>query len=562
VTPADSERARTGELQRLGALVRLHVVLAYRQASGSSRGERAAASVVLVLALVWTALLAFGLGRITFRVGQDLGPHTSAMQGVFVGFGLAFALLFTICGMFEKGMGGGIDLSRLFHLPVPSWAMVGSGLTARFAAPHMALPAGFVVGYPVVALTTGHPWYALAFVPAALLWFVHLNLILTVVSLLTIRVRASRRLVEGGALLGIILFFAYIAVAATPAQARLDHAVTAAIGLVKGYWDAVYPILLVLPGVSPLTWVHDGGRGALLLLLALVEAVAMFLFARRTVDRLAVTGATAGSAARRSHHATQPIHASLLERMVRWPLLAKDLRMMVRDPTTRLESVVFFTLPLTFGLLLAGRDSAHGEQLLHHLFPLLVVFMLKDRITNHLCREADGLLVILGSTLPRWRILVEKNLSTLVVVLLLMTVPAGLLVWHGATAVSILLDYVFAVSFALLFFGAGNLLAILVPIPMAVKKGQLTTSVPLARVLLSELVQLCVLGLMSCVALPLFAVHLVFVEVAQPAGSTVLAMTGMLVYGLGTYVLLLRGAAALFGVSEPELYEKVIRARG
>jgi hypothetical protein len=41
-----------------------------------------------------------------------------------------------------------------------------------------------------------------------------------------------------------------------------------------------------------------------------------------------------------------------------------------------------------------------------------------------------------------------------------------------------------------------------------------------------------------------------------------LAVLGMLVYGLGIYVILLAAATALFSISEPELYEKVVRARG
>jgi hypothetical protein len=561
-TSADSAAVRRGELARILALVRLHLILAYRQLSGSSRSERVAGKAVLVLLMVWVAFFSFALGKIVYRVGQDLGPHTPEMQAVLVGFGLGFALLFAICGVFEKGMGGGIDLSRLFHLPVPTATMVGAGLTARFAAPHMLLPAGLVVGFPLVGVTSGHPWFAVAFVPATVLWLIHLNLILMAVSLITIGVRTSRRFVERAGLVGIIIFFIYISLMMTPAEAALDRAVASAVELGKAYWEAVYPLLLVLPGVSPLTWIHDGGRGVLVLLVALAEAAALFVFARRMIDRLAVMGATSTSSRQRARAVSRPSRPPLLDQLVRWPLLAKDLRMLVRDPTTRLEMVMLAALPLTLGLLFAGPGSPPGERLLHHLMPLAVLLMLKDRLSNHLCREVNGLLLILGSTVPRWRVLVEKNLATLVVLLLLMTVPAGLLVWHGASVVSIVLDYVFIVSVALPFVGVGNLLAILLPIPMISKKGQMTVNLPMPRLLLGEALQLLVFAVVGAFVVPLLLVHWVFVELAQPLGRSLLAASAMLAYGLGIYSLLLCWAASLFADNEPELYEKVIRSRG
>jgi hypothetical protein len=556
---------RSGEAGRIAALVKLHLTLTYRHSSGSSRAARLGATIAATLVILWVAAIAFGCAWIVCKLSRGIGPATAGMQGVFVFFGLFLSSIFAGAGLFEKGMGCGIDLGRLFHLPVPTRSMLLAGLVARLAAPHSLLPIGVVVGYWLAVVGAGDLVRAVVFLPCAALWLLHLHLLSMVCSLLTVRARRSRRFAEIAMAVGGVFFVVYLVIIFTPLAEGMDAAVRQLFAWVKAHWLALQPVAVLLPGVSPLTSLNAGSLAPLVLVVALAEALGMYGLCRLLLDRIAVSlGAetTSSSAAKSRTSAGTRRRAWLGSWVDRLPLCRKDLRLTVRDPNTRLEMLMIGSVPVFGGLLLARHHLGAVESLVHFVLAPVMLLLFKERICNHLCREASGLLAVLSSSVPRWRVLAEKNLANLVLVLLLMAVPLGAMMWRGATPRVIALDLVYGAALALPLLGAGNLLAILLPVPQAVKKGQLRPQVPMGQLFLTELVQLAVLPLVMLTALPVFAAHAVLIGVPTSAlaATAAAAMSGL--YALGIYLVLLLLGERLFTICEPDLFEKVIRASG
>jgi hypothetical protein len=538
-------------------LLKLHLILAWRPTRTGKTAEMAAVAILFVALGFVSLMLGLAGFQLALRIPTEGGEFAILLM---VASGL-LAMVYVLIGFFHEGAGGGIDLSLLFHMPVSPRDMVLSGLAARFLSPWFAPPAAFFLGCCAGGLARGHVLTALAVVPGLLLWGAQVFLALIAGDFALYHLRRSRRFAEIMSM-GFLAVFLVFVVVQFVLMRRLTE-VEAGRGLfewVTENWDKWSWLVGFLPGFSAFAWIQGGWQAPVALAAAVLEAAAWAGFASYLLARLMERG-TAGAgkrkaAARQGRRRAAPGPLSALPV---WPFFVKDLKYFARDPY--LKTLLFGVLigPMIFMMIFAAPSGRFGEGFLHFGMPYLLLMYLSQLSNNHLAMERAGLLNAIVSPLPRWRLLVGKNMALMALYLGMMCFPAGLLAWRGEKWSLILADWVMAFTLGLLYFGAGNFAAIFFPVPVAPAGKRLKAQVSTGRMFLMSLFHFVLLGTASALALPVFLGRVAVGAFSETAWVPATLAAVMVIYGLLLYAALVAGASRLMALREPDIYEVVVR---
>lgn len=439
-------------MDRLIALVALRWRLDARAVAGS-RGRLLALLLALPGLLFVSAasvLVAFAGARLLERAAPDLLPPALAAVATLVG--LAWALSPLLAGVSATETH---DLGKLLHYPVPLPTLVASSLLANLLQPMVLAQ---LPPLAALALALGGPG------PRGLVALAGLGLALALV-------------VAAGQAVGLALH------ALARNRRWHDRALLAGLGL--GVLVSLVPILLLSRGgaaarrlvlalldrdafaLVPFSWgaraaVH-AGRG---------EATAFLGWAAAAALAVAATAGVSVALARRLYRGEvdlgeAPGRAAGPARM-RLPgtvgaLVEKDLRVAWRDP--RLKAMVFTGVIGPLVLLLVLWQGAAGGLGSGVLLAVAAFSGLGTLGTNAFALERQGLGLLFGFPVDRFRILLGKNLAAIALRLpaLLAVAGATLLVagpaFVPAVATVVLLTQLLAAA-------ADNYLSILFPVPV------------------------------------------------------------------------------------------------
>ncbi|MGA9752310.1 MAG: hypothetical protein WBS54_11035, partial [Acidobacteriota bacterium] len=257
-----------GRPDRLRVLLRLQLIIQWRSARGRGKAEALGMGAMLLV----MGLLGVGAGFVGYSLTEAFAQQASGpAPALWIG-GAGLLAFFLFSGLFGGGAGSGFDVSRLFHLPVAAGEMVLADAAARFLGPWSLPPTAFFAGSMLAGAWEGHPAFV-ALVPAALiLWLLQAHLVLAAGDLLLFNLRRSRRLMEAVGLLGTGLFVALL-IFQNYLATRTVHGLAfgGALRWITDAWDVLGPVLLLLPGLSAVSWVGAGWWAPVRLAAALVE---------------------------------------------------------------------------------------------------------------------------------------------------------------------------------------------------------------------------------------------------------------------------------------------------
>ncbi len=546
-----------GRPDRLRVLLKLQLLIQWR----SARGRGTAAALGMGVMLLVMGALAAGAGFLGYGLTETFAQRASGpAPALWIG-GAGLLAFFLFSGLFGGGAGSGFDVSRLFHLPVAAGEMVLADGAARVLGPWSLPPAAFFAGSMLACAWEGHPAFA-ALVPAALiLWLLQAHLVLAAGDLLLFNLRRSRRLMEAVGLLGTGLFVALL-IFQNYLAARSVHSLGfgGALRWITGAWGALGPYLLLLPGLSAVSWVGAGWWAPFRLAAALVEAAGLLALGRLLLVRLMARGATeAGRRARAGRPEAARTSASPLERLAIWPFCVKDFRYLTRDPYLKTALMGILLYPFLWVLIATGPGFDGRGAFLHVGLPLILLLSFSHLSTNHLAVEREGLLLLIGSPSPRWRLLAGKNLLLMGLYLGVTAAVEGYFVWRGMKPGAAADDLVMAFSMGMIYFGLGNLLSLIMPMPVAPRGRRLVPQVSGGKMFLVMLAQFAMLGAVLVVDLPVILGRLALAHVASPLFAAA-ALPAMVLYGALIYGVLLAAASRLMAAREPALYEALVRA--
>jgi len=547
-----------GVPSRLGILIRLQLIIAWRPAKRGKIPEYLAIGFVAVL----LGALALGLAAISFFTLLNLSDAAAGGPRIMLIGGCALFLAYLFIGLFQEGVGGGVDLSLLFHMPVSPGEMTRADLLSRLISPWALPPLGFFAGCIAGVMARGHFLFGCAIFPAAMLWYLQTFLTLMVGDLLLYHLRRSRRFVEMMGFLAMLAFMSWVVLQNTVlVRSSADGGGHRLIKMLADYWDGARYLVSLLPGASALSWTAWGWYAPVVLAAAVGTVAGLYGLSGFLLRRLMEEG-TAKTARRRGAPTVRRAlkRPGLIERLPMWPFILRDFRYLSRDPYLKTMVLGMVMGPVIILAVLAGPGGRLGMHFLHYGAPFLLLMYCSQLSNNHLGLERAGLLNTLVSPVPRWRLLLGKNMVLMAFYLLLMCLPVGLLVWRKASAFDIASDVVLAVALAPIYFGLGNFLSILMPVPMAPKGKRLRAQVPMGRMFMLAIAQIVLLGLAGLAAAPLFLGRFALSYLGGGAWLAEVAGGAMILYGLLIYALLLGGATRLMPRREPDIYEAVLRS--
>ncbi len=529
-------------MDRLTALVLLRFRLEARALLGS-RGKLLALVVALPVLLLFSAasaFVAFSLARLLERAQPELLlPAASAVATLF---GLTWALSPLLAGVSATGTH---DLGKLVAYPVPLRALVASSLVANLAQPTVLAQA-----LPLAA-------FALAVAGASVRWPVALAALSLTLALL----------IASGQAVGLALH------ALSRNRKWHDRALFAGIGL--GVAMSLLPILVLSRGGSaarrlvlallerdvfslvPFSWgvraaVHAGRgealpflgwAGAATLALAAVVGVSVAMAERLYRGDLDL-GEAPGRGATRARMRLPGAVGALVE---------KDLRVAWRDP--RLKALVFTGVIGPLVLLLVLWQGTTGPLRPSLLLAVASFSGLGALGANAFALERQGLGLLFGFPVDRFRILVAKNLGVIVLRLpALLAVSAATLVMAGpafvpAVGAVVLLTQMLAAA-------ADNHLSILFPVPVAAAGRDPNAPVSGARGLGAALVTLAAMLATLVVSAP-FVFLAWLPELLGERWLWALTLPLALAGATAVHFLATSAAARLLTRREPELVARV-----
>jgi ABC-2 type transport system permease protein len=235
-------------------------------------------------------------------------------------------------------------------------------------------------------------------------------------------------------------------------------------------------------------------------------------------------------------------------------LVEKDLRSAWRDPALRMLLLIGLTGPLLllFFLAQSGGAMRGGGGLL-----LLAVFVgISTFGGNVLGFERRGIGLLLSFPVPRWRVLVGKNLATILLRLphVAMVAVAGVLMAPLSAVPSVL---VALAVMLLVAAGADNFLSILFPVPVPAPGQSPHAGASGGRGLAA--VAISSLFLSGAFALAAPFIFLAWLPGLLERPSLSLVALPLALAGAGAvYAMLVAGAARLFESREPELLERIL----
>jgi ABC-2 type transport system permease protein len=236
-------------------------------------------------------------------------------------------------------------------------------------------------------------------------------------------------------------------------------------------------------------------------------------------------------------------------------LLEKDLRVLWRDPALKASLLAGFVGPVLYLILMRQMGGMMGSG--GGLLILASVIGISASSTNAFGNERRGLALLFAFPIPRWRVLVAKNMLALLMrfpglLTLVLVGPLIAPVSHLPAAL------VIAIVTALLAAGAENYVSILFPTPVPPPGGNPyggAASGP--RGLLAVLVGMALFTSALILAMPFVLLAGLPLWLGNAAWwwiSLPLALAG----GVSVYALLVGGAEAVLSRREPELLERVL----
>jgi ABC-2 type transport system permease protein len=363
--------------------------------------ERAAGLLFLLPLLAVSALFAAGaafVGARSLSAGRPdlLLPAVSAVATLIGVFWMVSPML-TGLALSETH-----DLSRLLQFPIPFWSLVVSSLGANLVQPLVLAKVPVVLGL-ALGLSSGVGALAASLVGVGLS-FVFMLAAVQLSSLVLMGLARSRRLQDVSLFLGIGIGFV---LSLTPLLV-LWAGPRALRGLARLLLDHD------LFALSPFAWgvraaVHAGrgeaggfvaysvaGLGAVAATLALSTALIRRIH-RGELDLGDVPAAGGGRPARMRF--SGPLGA----------LLEKDLRVAWRDPTLKATLFIGLVSPLLFLFFVSQAGGARGGSVL----ALAMMVGLSVFGTNTFGLERRGVALLMSFPVPRWRVLVAKNLASI-----------------------------------------------------------------------------------------------------------------------------------------------------
>jgi ABC-2 type transport system permease protein len=527
---------------RLLALVLLRLRLELRSFAGAR--ERALGLLLIVPGLLFASglislLVYFGVRALDRAQPEAVLPVLSALVTLF---GVLFCLQPLLSGV---ALTETHDLRQVVHYPVPFPTLALSSLIANLFQPVVLseLPVTLALA---LALAGASPRLALA-------WF--------------------------GALLSLVSMLAAAQTVGFVLQALSRHRrlrdFVLSFGLLLGFSASLMPLLLLSHGgpllarmarflvftdlfkMSPLAWgVRAGAYGAQ------GDAVLFGSFAFLSAFFSLACMLASGLLVSRIYRGELDLGPSGLSdvtaRMI-FPgpvgaVIEKDLRSAWRDPALRMLLLIGLTGPLLllFFLLQSGRGARGGGGLL-----LLAVFVgISTFGGNVLGFERRGIGLLLSFPVPRWRVLVAKNLA-----MSLLRLPhvgivalAGMLMAPLSAVPCVLV----ALGATLLIAaGADNYLSILFPVPVPAPGQSPHAGASGGRGLAA--IAISSLFLTGALALAAPFIFLAWLPRLLERPSLALVTLPLAVAGAAAaYAMLVAGAARLFESREPELIERIL----
>lgn len=527
---------------RLLGLVQLRLRLELRALTGAR--ERTLGLLLVVPGLLFASGLVSLLVFIGVRTLQHAQPEAvlPVLSAVVTFFGVMFCLqpLFSGVALTET-----YDLRQLVHFPIPFPTLALSSLVANLFQPAVLseLPVSLALA---LALAGVSPRILVTFLGALL-------------SLLSVLAAAQT--------VGFLL-------QALSRRRRLRD-VALSLGLLLGFAASFVPLVLLSQGgpllsrlarflvrtdvfaLSPLAWgvraaVH-GGRGEAVLCGAFAFLSTSFTLLCMLASGLLVSRIYRGELdlgpGGRSDVTARMLFAGPIGALVE-----KDLRSAWRDPALRTLLLIGLTGPLLllFFLTQAGGGARGGGALL-----LLAVFVgISTFGGNVLGFERRGIGLLLSFPVPRWRVLVAKNLAMALLRLphIGMVALAALLMAPLAAVPAVLVAL--AVT-ALIAAGADNYLSILFPVPAPAPGQSPHAGSSGGRGLLAVAVSSLFLSGALLLAAPF--VFLAWLPRLLERPTLAVATLPLAVAGAASvYAMLVAGAARLFERREPELLERIL----
>jgi ABC-2 type transport system permease protein len=529
-------------VDRLIALVLLRWRLdlrGMRRARGRAVGFLVLVPGLLVFSVFGAALAFLGLRSLAAGDEDALLPILSLLATMV---GLFWVLSPLVAGL---ALTESHDVSRLLHFPIPVGTLVASSLIANLSQP-LVLAEVPLVAAVALAVTDRLAWFPLALAGV----------------LVTFGVILAATQVSGLVLHGL-------------SRNRRLHDLSMFFGIGVGFllsflpilllWGGMRPLLAVARGVrgsdvfalSPFAWgvraaVH-GGRGDLagfavyaaagLLAIGAAMAASGLLIRRISRGELDL-GATAAS---RGRPARMFLPGSL------GALVEKDLRVAWRDPALKAGLFLGVVGPLLFlAFMVQGGGARGGRGLLY----LAMFIGIQAFGNNAFGLERRAVALLLGFPVPRWRILVGKNLGAMAfrVPALLTMLVAGLLlaplVYLPAAAVLALIAMVIAA-------GVDNYVSILMPAHVPPPGQNPYGGTAGTRGLAAAFLSLAMMFAAFLIASPFVLLAWLPLLLEEPAwwlASLPLGLAG----ALAVYAMLIAGAARLLEQRETDLLERIL----
>lgn len=440
------------------------------------------------------------------------------------------------------------DVSRLLHFPIPLSTLVASSLIANLAQP-MVLAAAPIALSLSIALAEEPFVFPLSFI-GVLLSFAFLLAASQIVGLLIHAVSRHRRWQDLMLFLGLALGFLLSLLPVLFILGKFRSVGTLLKRLLAGDVFAFSPFAWGVRGAV------YGGRGELLPFLihvglalgamATAMAVSTFLIHRIHRGELVLSPSRGHRRAQRSRVLFSGDLGALVE---------KDVMAAWRDPALKASLFMGLVGPLLVLFLLSHATSSGGSG---SMLLFLAAFVgLSAFGSNAFGLERRGVALLLSFPIPRWRILVAKNMSALLFRLpgVLTVVVAGLFLSPMSYLPA---GLVIAVAGMLLTAGADNYVSILFPsaAPEPGKNpygGAVSGGRGLGGAMLSAMLFAGALLLASPFVFLGFLPHLL----GEPLWwwvSLPLALAG----AAAAYALLVAGAESLLLRREPEMLERIL----
>jgi hypothetical protein len=482
----------------------------------------------------------FGLGALEERRPEVILPLLSA---VITGIGVFWALSPLLAGVaFVESH----DMSRLLHFPIPLTTLVLSSLLANLLQPMVvaAFPVFLAFGFAV-----SENAFRLPFVlTGGALTFVFVLATSQLSGLLLHGLSRNRRLQDLALFVGLGFGFAisilpFLLVAGGGRSLRSFGRIVVGTDLFAlspfawGLRAAVYA------GRGELLEAATWGAGGLFALLGVIGLSSVL------VQRIYRGELDVGVAGEPSARGSRIFFGGTLG-----ALLEKDLRVTWREPALRASLVMGLVGPLLFLFFLSrGGENPSGRAVL-----ILASFVgIATFGSNAFGPERRGITLLFGFPIPRWKILVGKNLTAFV-----FRLPGVIAMLVVGAFVAPLAFLPAALSIALITFlvciGMDNYMSILFPIPIPAPGsnpygGGAAGGRGLGAASLSALL------LMASLVLSSPFVFLAWLPIVLGLGwvwllSLPLALAG----GAAVYAMLVGGAAKLLSRREPEILERIL----